>query len=271
MLRLGCASLLSLALSSIACGDSGTEPVGGGGTGGADAGGAGGGASAQTCEAVLTFLQKDAYKETAGRTSSLWPPHTTTTFEISCDGEVVSSAFMANHGTEPDAVDANGDLFLEPQGSATIEGSRADLEALSAAYSACECDTQFLSMDALSDSVVQELVGNITSYVVANLTCTGPITAEDVATMLSEGDIEGVLAALPDCSWANGTDWDTGLDQALQAIIAAANETLAEYHVCNNDAMLQAELIDGFAASGVVGVCGPASPLCRGPAWYFEP
>jgi hypothetical protein len=271
MLRLGCASLLSLVLFSVACGDSGTQAVGGGGTGGADAGGAGGGASAQTCEAVLTFLQKDAYKETAGRTSSLWPPHTTTTFEITCDGEVVSSAFMANHGTEPDAVDANGDLFLEPQGSTNIEGSRADLEELQAAYSACECDTQFLSMDALTESVVQELVGEVTSYVVENLTCTGPISAEDVATMLSEGDIEGVLAALPDCSWANGTDWDTGLDQALQAIVAAANETLADYHVCNNDAMLQAELIGVYAADKVVGDCAAMNPLCRGPAWYYEP
>lgn len=270
MLRFGCSSLLSLVLFSAACGDSGSQPSGGGGAG-AGIGGAGGGAQSQSCEAVLTFLQKDAYKETAGRTSSLWPPHTTTTFEITCDGEVVSSAFMANHGTEPDAVDANGDLFLEPQGSVTLAGTRDELDALESAYSACECDTQFLSMDALSDSVVQDLVAEVTSYVVENLTCTGAVSADDVATMLSQGDIEGVLGALPDCAWANGADWDVGLDQALQAIISAANETLAEYHVCNNDAMLQAELIDAFAADKTVGSCGAGNPLCRGPAWYYEP
>ena len=269
MLRLRLASLLPLVVLSIGCGDSGTQSSGGGGAG--PEGGAGGGSAAQSCEAVLTFLQKDAYKETAGRTSSLWPPHTTTTFEISCGGEVVGSAFMANHGTEPDAVDANGDLFLESQGAVTIEGPRDELEALLDAYTACECDTQFLSMDALSDSVVQDLVGEITSYVAANLTCSGPVTADDVAMMLSQGDIEGVLVALPDCAWSSGTDWDTGLDQALEAIIAAESETLAEYHVCNNDAMLQAELIEAYATDASVGSCGPMSPLCRGPAWYYEP
>ena len=256
---------------SAACGDDSElgQPEGGAGSSGGSGGG--GGVATQDCQAELTFLQKDAYKETAGRTSALWPPHTTTVLAISCDGAVVESGFMANHGTEPDAVDANGDVLLEPQGSIVALGPRAELEDLLASYSACECGTQFLSMDALGDSAVQDLVAEVTSYVLENLTCAGPITAEDVATMLSEGDVEGVLAALPDCSWASGTDWDTGLDEALEAIIAAANETLADYHVCNNDAMLQAELIQSYASDKTVGACEPTSPLCQGPAWFYQP
>ena len=30
-----------------------------------------------SCTATLHFLQKDAYKDGAGRSSDLWPPHTT--------------------------------------------------------------------------------------------------------------------------------------------------------------------------------------------------
>jgi hypothetical protein len=89
--------------------------------------------------------------------------------------------------------------------------------------------------------------------------------------LLQQGDIDAVLAELPNCSWAAGEDWAGGFDQALESIIAAAQETLADYHVCNNDAALQTKLFDDYTASGNVPACDGGDALCAGPMWFYEP
>lgn len=225
-----------------------------------------------SCEATFAILQKDAYKETAGRTSPLWPPHTTNTLTITCDGEVVREAVAANHGTQPGAKDANGDVILVEMKSVELEGSRGELEALADAFDACSCDaeTTFLSLDSLSDTVVEDLVEEVAGYLLENLTCAGPSTQE-VVSKLTTGDIDGFLVGLEVCAWTDGATFEDGLDEALAAIIAATSETLADYHVCNNDAVLQAGLIDGFSASGEVYACDATSAACKGPLWFYEP
>mgnify|MGYP001294688328 CR=1 FL=1 len=238
------------------------------GTGGI--GGATGDSGVDLCQATFTWLQKDAYKETAGRSSPLWPPHTTTTLDITCDGTVVRSAFRENHGTLPGEKDKNGDVFLVPVGKIELSGPRAELDALANAYEACECGTKFLSMDALSDTVVQQLVAELSAYVTAHLTCTGPDDAAALVKKLQAGDIEGVLVALPNCTWDSGSDFSGGFDAALKAVVAAS-EKLSDYHVCNNDAALQASLVDAYRKGTGVSSCDTNSPLCQGPMWFYNP
>jgi hypothetical protein len=242
----------------------GTGGVGTGGTSGADAGN-------ELCTASFAWLQKDAYKDTAGRTSDLWPPHTTTTLDITCNGQVVRSAFRENHGTKPDAVDANGDVFLVKVASKDVSGQKQALEALADAYESCECSTKFLSMDSLGDETIQLVVQEISTYIVAHLTCTGSVDANGVVTLLQNGDIQGVLAALPSCTWESGFDLANGFDTALQKIIADAQEALADYHVCNNDAELEATLFDDFGKTGQATACNGDSTLCHGPKWFYKP
>ncbi len=258
-------------LAFLGC-SSGSGSGGGGATGGAGgAGGSAGSGGGGQCTATFKWLQKDAYKDTAGRSSALWPPHTTTTLEVTCDGVVVSSTFRENHGTKPGEKDKNGEVFLEEVGSMTASGSQQDLETLVTNYQACECGTQFLSLDALQDAAIQKLVQEVSSYITAHLTCSGSVDAAGLVTLLQNGDISGVIAELPNCTWDAGSDWAGGFDEALSKIIAAANETLADYHVCNNDAELQADLFTRFQTDSKAGACDADSDLCVGPKWFYTP
>lgn len=249
----------------IACGGDDDE----GGSGGHSADGGGGDDS--SCRGAFTFLQKDAYRATAGRSTDLWPPHTTTTLAWSCADGTEADSFQANHGTEPGATDANGDVFLVEAGRLAVEGSAADLTALSAAFDACACGTSFLSLDALEDDVVQDLVAELSQYILDNLTCAGDVDAQDLVDRLEQGQIESVIAALPNCTWSSGFDLEGGFDEALAATLSAVSETLADYHVCNNDAALQAKLVEGYVATGEVTACDGADALCSGPMWFFAP
>jgi hypothetical protein len=229
------------------------------------------GDGAATCTATLRYLQKDAYKSTAGRSTKLWPPHTTTTLEIACDGAVVRTEVRENHGTKPGEKDANGDVILVEVGADTVSGPRARLDALADAYAGCECATKFLSMDALGDEAVQTLVARLADYAEQSLACTGDLDTKGVVALLRAGEVEAFLAALPSCAWADGEGWEEGLDGALEAVIAASQETLGGYHVCNNDAKLQAALVAAFAAGEAPAACDGDGAACHGPAWYFTP
>lgn len=224
------------------------------------------------CAATFRVLQKDAYKDTAGRTTQLWPPHTTTVLEIACDGEVVSSAFQANHGTEPGKVDANGDVFLVEVGAFEVDGSRAQLEALKQAYSTCSCDaeTTFLSLDSLDDTTAQALMETVVDYLNANMTCTSGAPA-DIVAKLQTGDVEGAIAQFTACTWSSGASFEEGLDLALSALAQKTGELLSDYHVCNNDAALQKQLFDNFAATGKVGACDATALVCHSPTWLYTP
>lgn len=226
----------------------------------------------KSCSATLRVLQKDAYKSTAGRTSDLWPPHTTTVLEFSCEGDAADTVVMANHGTLPGATDANGDVILVETMSLEVKGTEDEILDLAVAFEACECDgaTTFLSMDSLEDSVAQDLMTEVVSYLQANLACDGDGVNEVVGAIQSQ-DIDAALAILPTCSWANGTGLEQGLDEAFAALVEATGDTLDGYHVCNNDAQLQVGLVESYEASGEVPACDPTGAACKGPLWFYSP
>lgn len=118
---------------------------------------------------------------------------------------------------------------------------------------------------------MQDLVQAIGSYITMNLTCTGAVDAAGLVMLLEMGDIDAVIAELPNCTWSGSTSWDGAFDEALTAIIAQAMETLADYHVCNNDALLQAKLIDGFVQTGEIVPCDGDDSICHGPTWFYVP
>lgn len=228
-----------------------------------------------SCEATFEWLQKDAYKDTAGRSSELWPPHTTTTLAVACKGSTVASAFQANHGTEPGQKDANGDVILVNTKSARVTGSKSRLTALVDAYKVCSCDgeggTQFLSLDSIKDEATQGLIDKLAGYTEANLTCSGERSSSDLAALLRAGNLNEFLAGLEGCQFPAGTTFSGGFDEATTQLIADAKEALAGYHVCNNDAALQAKLIETYQQSGQVAPCTPSDDICKGPRWLYTP
>lgn len=227
----------------------------------------------ESCVATFHWLQKDAYKDTAGRSSKLWPPHTTTVLEVTCDGIPVDSGFQANHGTKPGEKDKNGDVFLVEVKKAEIPGSRADLMQLLGAYKGCECDpaTKFLSLDSISDQLANQLLNDVAMYLKAHLTCSIPGGVDALLMDLNAGNVAQVITDLPNCTWENGTDFQTGLSDAFQALLMQTQEALADYHVCNNDATLQAGLFDAFKTTGKVTACDMASAVCHSPTWFYNP
>ncbi len=224
------------------------------------------------CTATFRLLQKDAYKSTAGRSTDLWPPHTTTTLDLACDGDPVGGSFQANHGTEPDQIDANGDVILVEAATFEVEGPRAELEALKTEFEACGCDaeTEFLSMDSLDDATAQALMETVGDYLNANLSCPSGSPA-DLVGKLQQGDVEGAIDQFVTCEWVSGASFEEGLDQALEDLAAQTGKLLAGYHVCNNDAALQRTLFDGYAATGEVTPCDATADVCHGPMWLYAP
>lgn len=256
--------------------DTGDTPTSGDDTGTDDT--ASDDTSGETCTATFRWLQKDAYADLAGRSSPLWPPHTTTTLQVICVDELgtealVGDAFMANHGTEPGTLDLHGDVVLVETNVESVQGSRAELLSLVDTYQGCECfpGTNFLSMDALEDEAVQAVVQKLLEYVGANLDCGGNPPVSDVITALQAGDIETVLEALPGCTWADGHDWGTGFSEAAAVLLDDIVTTLDGYHVCNNDALLQATLWAEYLETGAIGTCDSGSAMCAGPMWFYEP
>lgn len=223
------------------------------------------------CTATFHWLQKDAYKDTAGRTSDIWPPHTTTTLEITCDGSVVRSAFRENHGTKPGAKDQNGEVILVDVAQKSVKGPRSELDALADAFESCECGNQFLSLNGLDDPKVQQMLQKLQEYITQNLTCTGATDTAGLVALLSKGDVAGALAVLPNCTWASGEDFTTGFDTALEDLLALSNQELSAFHVCNNDAKLQADLFASYGATKTVKACDGSSSLCAGPSWFYVP
>jgi hypothetical protein len=266
-----------------ACSSASPATNGGGGTGTSSTTGTGGTGgdttiTGSTCTATFRWLQKDAYKDTAGRTSTLWPPHTTTTLDVTCGAAgstPIASAVMANHGTLPDAKDASGQIILQEMKREDVPfpADAALIADLVAKYQACSCEatTKFLSLDSAKDAAVQDLVANVVVYLQQHLVCTSAGGTTALTDALQAGDFPTVLADLPSCTWDSGSDLATGLDDALSTFLATTQEVLSGYHVCNNDAQLQAALWAGFSASKTVTACDSDVPTCKGPAWFYNP
>lgn len=261
--------------SSSSSGDEATSSSSGGSSSSSSSSSSGGSSgAAEACSVKLVWLQKDAYKETGGRTTDAWPPHTTTTLEITCDGTAVGSAFQANHGSEPGSKDLNGRDFLDVTKELTVEGTRAELEQLLATYRTCECEPDsFLSMNSLDQTVVEDLLEEFIGLVQEDdVVCQGATTKDDLVAALQAQNFEAALPLVPQCVFpgADGTPVDT-LNEALELAISATSNTLDDYHVCNNDAVLQANLVEGFLASGTIGTCDRQSAVCKGPLWLYDP
>jgi hypothetical protein len=259
-------------MASVACGSRG-DTVG-------SSRGAVGAGDSTSCTAVFRWLQKDAYKSTAGRTSDAWPPHTTTVLEVHCPdangNDQVTTAFQNNHGTAPDAVDANGTpILVEVKRSDPLPGTESALMAFMDQYKACQCDpqTQFLSLDNVPDSTMTQILSAVSDYVNQHLTCSGDVTTPGLLAMIQQGDYDDAIAALPSCTWDDGYSWSDGLQQAAQAVVANLGTTIDGYHVCNNDAELQAGLWSSFEQSGAnpVPACDNTTAVCQGPAFYYTP
>lgn len=230
------------------------------------------------CEATFVWLQKDAYKETAGRSSPAWPPHTTTTLDAYCTTrsagrQKLGGAFQANYGTEPGAVDKNGKVFLVEVKRETVKGSKTSMLRLLDAYKTCGCDPdKFLSMDKLKGDVGDQLLADVVKTIEDNtkLTCTASGGKTSLVEALKVGDFEKAIAIVPTCTF-DGGDLGSTLDQALAEVAKGTQKTLADYHVCNNNAALQSALLDGFKTKGDVQACSAKSPLCSGPKWLYNP
>ncbi len=272
--RIALASLLALGLvaAGTACG-SRADAVG-------SSRGAVGSDGTTSCTAVFRWLQKDAYKSTAGRTSDAWPPHTTTVLEVHCPdangNDQVTTAVQTNHGTAPDAVDANGTpILVEVKRSDPLPATEDTLTAFMDQYKACQCDpqTQFLSLDNVPDSVMTQVFSAVSDYVNTHLSCSGDVTTASLLAMIQQGDYDDAIAALSACTWDDGYSWSDGLQQATQAVVASLGTTIDGYHVCNNDAELQAGLWSAFVANGGAPVpsCDNTTSVCQGPAFYYSP
>ncbi len=230
------------------------------------------------CQATFQWLQKDAYKETAGRTSKMWPPHTTTQVDVSCttraEGKkLLGSAFQTNYGTAPGAVDKNGAVFLVEVKRETITGSQNDLLALLDAYKACGCNPdKFLSMDTLKGALAEKLLGQFIQLVEQStaLVCKNEGGKAALVLALKEGNFDKALAIVPQCNFDGGSVEAT-MNQAMAEVAKASQTTLAEYHVCNNNAALQAELFRTFGEKRVVNKCTTNNPLCSGPKFFYDP
>jgi hypothetical protein len=231
--------------------------------------------AAESCTATFRWLQKDAYKNTGGRTSSAWPPHTTTQLDVRCvdakGNETFStSAFRENHGSKPGQLDANGKPLLDEVRHTDATGTRDQVLALVDSYKGCECDptTQFLSMDVAKEDVsMQKILAGFADYTSAHLGCSGGVTTQDVVGKLQSGDFEGALAGFQSCEWASGYGWLDGLTQSAKGVLP----DLSAYHVCNNDAKLEAALFAQFTTNGTAPACDSTSDVCKGPAFFYQP
>jgi hypothetical protein len=229
----------------------------------------------EKCTATFHWLQKDAYKNTAGRSTALWPPHTTTTLEVHCVGangqETFSTnTFKENHGTKPGQLDANHKPLLEEVKRTEATGTRDQMDKLVDAYQSCGCDaaTQFLSMDMVKDDLsTKKILAAFAEYAAKHLTCAGERKVQDVALMLANEEFEQALTVIPTCSWGAGYGFEDGLRSAAAGILP----DLSKFHVCNNDAKLEAALFAQFTTDGSAPACDSTGDTCRGPAFFYNP
>jgi hypothetical protein len=223
-----------------------------------------------TCQVTFHWLQKDAYANTGGRTSQLWPPHTTTAIDITCPGQDPQHFYQDNHGSAPGQKDPQGNMLLvEARDPDVFMVTPAQASDFVTAYQACRCDptSTFLTTNSLNDQEVGKIATELVSYVQQHLQCSGNVTVDQIAMELQSGDIPDVIRALSTCTWDNGQSLQDGFDTAARA---ALGDQLDSYHVCNNDAELQAGLYAALKASAPL-VCDSSSDLCRGPRWYYTP
>lgn len=230
----------------------------------------------QSCEATLTYWQKDAYMDVGGRNLPFWPPHTTTSLSVTCNAgkTKIGEKAMGNHGSVPGMMGTDGKPLLAAVKKETVKGSKAKLTELLATYGECECaPAKFLGLNNLNTPEIQKLVGELANIIETQVPCgTDPKAGKslELANDLREGKIDEAMVIAKTCTWPGG-DAGQSLNAALQKVAADNRGNFVDYHVCNNDATLQGNLVKAFKADGVATKCDQAHALCRGPRWFFTP
>jgi len=220
---------------------------------------------------TLTVMQKDAYSNNPGRNNLIWPPHTTTVFEWT-DGKQV----QLNHGTAPDEKNANGELLLDVVKVYHFTGKREDLEKLEQVYINAICDIEngkpsntFLSMIEGKTELEKVVLESLGEFITddSNNFSHGNLTKEAVLQIISSGDVSKLMPLLQN-SGLSEIQILTAFNIILKNSFIKLGNDLSNYHVCNNDAELQVELIKNFINTGKVQM---PDRRCTGPMIYYFP
>ena len=217
---------------------------------------------------TLTVLQKDAYSDVAGRSLDLWPPHTTTVFKWDKGTEV-----QLNHGTAPDEKDSQGNLFLVATKVYEFSGTQSEIEALQKTYKEAVCDDasdKVLDMSEAKGVLVKSFLDGLVDYLLDdenNFICNGTVTVPKVIAHLRRGEISQVVTELENCGWGQAK-WSLVFETVLGDVVNDLGHNLSDYHVCNNDAALQVDLIKNFITTGKVEM---PEKNCSGPMMYYTP
>lgn len=231
--------------------------------------------AATDCTASFTWFQKDAYKDTGGRTTPGWPPHTTTQLQLTCNvkgkSRVVTTNAQGNHGSLPGVMDSTGKrLLLDPVKTDTVKGTQKQLAPLLDAYKTCECEpAKFFSLDVSRNPEAQGLLDEALTIIETSVKC-GGAGAKALADDLRAGKFEEALAIVPLCQFPNG-DAASVMTQAITELGKKAQKSFADYHVCNNDAALQAAQFANFQSKRVATKCDQKDAICIGPRFFYTP
>jgi hypothetical protein len=224
-------------------------------------------------EGTLTIMQKDAYSDAPGRSTQLWPPHTTVVLDWSGKaGSASGHAIQLNHGTEPGAVNSQGETLLTVAKVYSFTGTQSQMEELQIAFEAAVCDdadSKFLDLASAETVLSNTLIKEMADYIFndGDFACGGLVNKDSIIAFLEAGDVHKVMAELSNCTWTKG-DWLIAFEAALGKVVDDLGHGLVQYHVCNNDAAMQVDLIKAYIATGEV---TPMAGNCSGPEWYYVP
>ena len=215
---------------------------------------------------TLTILQKDAYSDIAGRSSLLWPPHTTTVFEWEMGKEI-----QLNHGTAPGEKDAFGNEFLVETKVYHFTGTESQLKSLQNAYVNSTYDdgsNTFLDLTNAKTLLSKTFLETLKNFVdTSAILCNGSMTKAELIAHFNAGEIDKVIVGIGSCSWTK-EHWELAAKAALKQSLKDLGLNLLDYHDCNNDAFLQMMLVYNYTGTGNIKVL---EKVRIGPLLYFIP
>lgn len=215
------------------------------------------------CMIAFNWYQKDSFQDYPKRIAKFWPPHTTTELDIQCEGNNGFKSIHAqtNHGTGPDKI-VHGIQVLQKIKSTRFRSSEADAKKLDQMYRVCECQGAYFSMEELNKES-RELFSVLSDRTKERFNCKDKSM---VVADLKSGKISPDL--LLKCGIGTNHDWEAAFGDAMNHL----SNPLDSYHVCNNDAQLQAEMIRHFVDQGTVIACNDMkSSACSGPKIFYKP
>ena len=110
---------------------------------------------------------------------------------------------------------------------------------------------------------MQAVIGQSLAYTQAHLICTGTTTTAQLIADIQSGDYDDAATAFQDCSWDD--------PNAAASEIGTLNAGLSQYHVCNNDAILETQQWETFVNTGNVVACDNTQTICQTPTWFYNP